>query len=704
MPSGSTGLANEAITAYWAGLESEQRSGEATEHSFRPALKRLLESLGAGILAVNDPKRVTCGAPDFVVGQQGATVGHVETKDLGAALAAAAESEQLLRYREALPNLILTNYLEFRWYVEGELRLEAELGRQERGRLRQVDATATLALLRGFLNAPSFRIGNPEELARRLAGAAQLARAAIRAALAQEGAGGGLHEQMAAFQQILIQDLTAEQFADMYAQTICYGLFSARCMHRGRTPFTRQSAPFDLPKTNPFLRWLFGQIAGPELDERVAWVVNAVAQMLDRTEVEAVLLGFGRGGGREDPVFHFYETFLQAYDPSLRARRGVFYTPQAVVGYVVRCADEALQEKFGMKEGLAEANALVLDPAAGTGAFLHDVIERVHARFAGNAGLWSAYVSEQLLPRLVGFELLMAPYAVAHFKLGLQLQQSGYDFAAGERLRVYLTNTLEEAHQRAALLPMFTRQLAEEADAASKVKRDSPVMVILGNPPYAGHSANTGAWLKGLLHGDDALSGQPTQSYFAVDGKPLGERNTKWLNDDYVKFMRFAQWRIEKTGYGVLAFITNNGYLENPTFRGMRQALAQTFDEIYVLNLHGDSKKRERTPEGGKDENVFDIQQGVAIGIFIRRRQHARKPEQKREAAVYFHELWGTRQTEKYPWLEAHGLKSTPWQRLKPKSPLHLFTPQAPAREREYERGWLLTEAMPVNVLGFQSH
>lgn len=715
-------MAGDEIAKYWAELVREQHGGEATEHSFRPALKRLTEALGPGIHALNDPKRVACGAPDFSVNRGAATLGHIETKDLGASLDAAAGSTQLTRYREALPNLILTNYLEFRWFVAGEPRLAGEVGRIEAGKLRKGESEDVLGLLRAFLNAPSFQIANPMELARRLAGVAQLMRTAIAEALAQEGPAGHLHEQMAAFQRVLLQDLTAAHFADMYAQTLCYGLFSARSMHAGPAPFTRQSAPFDLPRTNPFLRWLFGQIAGPELDERITWTVDLAVEMLDRTDIVAVLRDFGRGEGREDPVFHFYESFLSAYDPALRARRGVYYTPQPVVRYIVRAADEALEAHWGLAEGLADANlvpsaknaaaehrVLMLDPAAGTGAFLHEAVGRIQRRFAGNAGLWPAYVERHLLPRLFGFELLMAPYAVAHFKLGLQLQRSGYDFASGERLGVFLTNALEEPHVRPAQMPMFTRQLAEEADAANRVKRDAPVMVILGNPPYAGHSANLGNWMRQLLRGRDTLAGAATHNYFASDGKPLEERNPKWLNDDYVKFLRWAQWRIERTGSGLVAFITNNGYLENPTFRGMRQALLEGFDEIYILNLHGDSKKRERAPDGGKDENVFDIQQGVAIGIFVKHRSAAKKSG----ARVHFHELWGVREEldaqehrsgGKYHWLDTHGLRTTPWKPVRPRSPLYLFTPQSSRVQSEYERGWLLTDAMPVNVLGFQTH
>ncbi|MBU2226630.1 MAG: DNA methyltransferase, partial [Proteobacteria bacterium] len=359
---------------------------------------------------------------------------------------------------------------------------------------------------------------------------------------------------------------------------------------------------------------------------------------------------------------------------------------------------------------------LILDPATGTGTFLHSVIDLIHGHIlkAGQTGGWSGekgYVAQHLLPRIFGFELLMAPYAVAHMKLGLQLSNIGYDFGADERLRVYLTNTLDDVFSLKSLSP-FAEWIAREANAAGEVKQAAPVMVILGNPPYSGHSANKGLWINQLLKGFDRRTGQQTDSYFEVDGKSLGERNPKWLNDDYVKFIRFAQWRIEKTGYGVLAFVTNHGYLDNPTFRGMRQSLMRTFDEIYLLDLHGNSKKKERSPDGTKDENVFDIQQGVAVGIFVKRLSE----EQKAPAVVRHADLWGRREVYedcpegkklsggKYHWLWENDLTTTAWQPLTPQSPFYLFVPQDADLRTEYERGWKITEIMPVNVLGFQTH
>lgn len=722
-----------ALKTYFDAISANLKAGNATEHTHRPALKTLLEAIGrqtgaADIQATNEPKRIACGAPDFIVTRGLLPLGYVEAKDIGVSLEATASSEQLGRYRESLPNLILTDYIEFWWFVDGQCQLTASLPRPDRnGKARWNEAAASevAQLLAQFIQADMPVKATPHDLAVRMAGLGRLIRDLIKETFKAEDARGELHAQLKAFRDILMGDtLTKVQFADMYAQTLCYGLFAARCTLLAGGGFTRQSAAHQLPKTNPFLRKLFNQIAGPDLDERISWAVDQLAELLARADMTAILEIFGRATRQEDPVVHFYETFLAAYDPAMREARGVYYTPEPVVGYIVRSVDALLKKHFAMSEGLAHSGKTtikvpappeqakknnlgfieqethrlqILDPATGTGTFLNAVIQQIRQHFNGNEGAWPSYVAAHLLPRLFGFELLMAPYAVAHMKLGLTLEATGYDFASDQRLGVYLTNSLEEAHEFNNL-PLFTQWLADESLAASEVKRQAPVMVVLGNPPYSGHSANKGEWMNHLLRGKDTSDrGALVGNYFAVDGKPLGERNPKWLNDDYVKFIRFAQWRIEKTGHGILAFVTNHGYLDNPTFRGMRQSLLQSFDEIYLLDLHGNSKKKEKTPQGGKDENVFDIQQGVAIGIFVR------KPGIKRwtgdMAQVRHFDLHGLRK-EKYAILNAEDVESTQWSELKPASPYYYFVPQDGSLLGEYETGWKVSDIMPVHSVG----
>lgn len=707
---------SDAIGKYLRSIEKEYSTGKATEHSYRPALKSFVESLKKGISATNEPKREECGAPDFIVQKKQLPIGYIECKDLKWPLDSTEKTEQLKRYRSSLNNLILTNNIEFRYYVQGELKLTVPIARLENDKIRKIAGSEEklLQLFNSFFAFKGPTIRTPKDLAERMAKIAQLIRYTIHQSFTKEEETGALHSQFDGFKKVLLHNLSDEQFANMYAQTISYGLFAARCNVTGKDAdkFSREHAAYDLPKTNPFLREIFGQIAGPGLDNSIAWVVDDLAELLRKADIDTILLDFGRSTLQEDPVVHFYETFLAQYDSKMRASRGVYYTPEPVVSYIVRSIDHILKTDFGLKEGLTDASMIqhefknpktnkkekravhkvqILDPAVGTGTFLHGVINHIHDSFAGNRGMWSGYVEKHLLPRMFGFELLMAPYAVAHMKLGLLLKETGYDFKSDERLNIFLTNTLEKAHDYSEEL--FANQIAQEANKASEIKKEVPVMVVLGNPPYSGHSENKGPWIRDLLRGTDNLTGNETENYYNVDGNPLGERNPKWLQDDYVKFIRFAQWRIEQTGYGVLAFISNHGYIDNPTFRGMRESLLNGFDDIYIVDLHGNAKKKERCPDGSKDQNVFDIQQGVSIGIFVKNSKNRKK------AKIKHVHCYGLRE-EKFKWLMGHDVKKTKWTTLKPKSPFYLFVPQDITLLKEYENGWNICDVMSVNSVG----
>ena len=725
---------------YLRQVQQQRQSGSATEPSYYDALKALILSLDGALTVTIQPGKVRAGAPDLAVAGPTGVIGYLEAKDLNAPLDEVEKSEQLRRYRQYLPNLILTDFLEFRWYVDGERRETARLGTLgPNGAVTRDRAGVSKVreMLRGFLDRQPAPVEDPADLAQRLARLAHLIRDTVVEAFRQEHASDMLRDLRRSFARTLLPDLdkpeNVGQFADMYAQTIAYGLFAAAVHHQGPGPFRRRDAAREIPRTNPFLRRLFEIITGLQMEEEpYAPFVDDLADILGRADMDRVLEHFARRTGQEDAVVHFYETFLQQYDPRLREMRGVYYTPQPVVSYIVRSVDYLLRTRFGLPDGLADTatleyqyddnsgalprkvtktspKVLVLDPACGTGTFLYQVVDLIRERFRerGNAGMWSAYVREHLLRRLFGFELLMAPYAVAHLKLGMQLagldlegkdqRAWSYDFAAEERLGVYLTNTLEEVEGLGQLpLPGAWRVLAEEGRAAAAVKRDLPIMAIIGNPPYSGHSANR-SWAMESGKRVPTFIGRLIQDYYRVDGEPLGERNPKWLQDDYVKFIRWAQWRIERTGAGVLAFISNHGYLDNPTFRGMRQALMNAFTDIYVLDLHGNSKKKEVSPDGSPDQNVFDIQQGVAIGIFVK------EPGRQGPATVNHADLWGPR-AAKYSALQETEFTGTDWKPLQPRSPFYLFVPQDVALWTEYEAGWKVTDALPVNVLGFQTH
>ena len=605
-------------------LKSIQKNlQKGSERSHYPALKNLIDDPLYEIDAVIEEKGNKAGIPDFTVKRRELLVGYIEAKDVGIDLKQIEKTEQLQRYLEAFPNLVLTNYLEFRWYVEGKCRQTEVLADLSTnfgdGKLQIKNADKIAALLDQFLNYSGEIISKPEDLARQMARLTKAIRLATTTALEEEDNKGELHQLKQGFSEVLLPDLSDPDFSDMYAQTISYGLFAARVGHAqnsGGETFTRRTAGTYIPATNPFLKRLFNTIVETDAVSKIDWAIDDLVLLLSKVDMGSILEDFGRRTRQEDPVVHFYETFLAAYNAALRKSRGVYYTPEPVVSFIVRSLDAILKEKFDLPLGLADntrdpvtnkPRVQILDPATGTGTFLYEVVKQIYRNLEemGMANQWDSYVSENLLDRLFGFELLMAPYAIAHLKLGLQLQELGYKFKGKQRLGIYLTNTLDEALKKSEIL--FGQFVAQEANEASVIKRDTPVMVIVGNPPYSYQSTNTGDWISGLV-----------RDYYQVDGLPLDERNPKGLQDDYVKFIRFGQWRIDRTGSGILAFITNHGYLDNPTFRGMRQSLDKTFDEIYIMDLHGNSKKKKVAPDGSPDKNVFDIQQGVAVAIMVK--------------------------------------------------------------------------------------
>ena len=717
------------IDQYLSALREKYKDGDATERSYYSALENLLEASSPRIKAVSEPKRSDCGAPDFHIKKGDLILGHIEAKDLGASLDDAEKSEQIKeRYLKALPNLILTNFLEFRWYVNGEHRNTMRLGEvADHRKLKTTkDGTAELAdLLKSFLAQKPRRAANAKDLAVRLAYLAHEIRTVVVNGFARDLVSDNVKDLRDAVKRELIPDLTDERFADLFSQTLAYGFFAAWCNHPTGKPFRRLGAAGEIPKTNPLLRDIFELMTGNALDkEPFVGYVDDLVQLLDCTERADIMADFARKTGRADPVVHFYETFLKEYDPKVRELRGVYYTPAPVVSYMVRSVDHLLKIRFGLPKGLADTaqteyevegeksekltktgpRVLILDPACGTGTFLFEIVNHIRDEFIRRrqSGAWSSYVREHLLPRLFGFELLMAPYAMAHLKLGLQLagqdldaparSSYAYDFSGDERLGVYLTNTLEEAARRAETLFGPYRILTEEANAAAEIKRDKPIMVVIGNPPYSGHSANR-SWEKKNGKRVPTFIGKLLQDYYEVDDHPLGERNPKWLQDDYVKFIRFGQWRIEESRGGILALITNHSYLDNPTFRGMRQHLMQAFTDIYILDLHGNSRKKEVCPDGSKDENVFDIQQGVAIAIFLK------DPNADSPARVWHADMWGLRKA-KEAYLAEQIRETITWTLLSPSSPMYLFVPQAGALASEYEEYPKVADVMLLHGVG----
>lgn len=699
-------------TEYIKELNAQYKTGKATEHSYRPALKELLQSLLPKMTVINEPKRYNFGAPDYILMRSDVPVAFIEAKDFVKTndLAGRKENkEQFDRYKQSLDNIIFTDYLDFWLYRNGEFVDSVRLAELKGDKIVLVSENEAkfVSLIEHLANAQPQKITSSKKLAEIMAGKARLLADVIGRALTKDvDEQGEIYGQMCAFKEVLMHDITPESFADLYAQTIAYGMFAARLHDTTPDTFSRQEASELIPRTNPFLRQMFQYIAGYDLDERVAWIVDDLAETFRASDINKVMAGYGKRTRQTDPMIHFYEDFLSAYDQRLRKNCGVYYTPQPVVNYIVRAVDEILQSEFGLPMGLADTSKTtievlnqkrkksdkdtyeiethkvqILDPATGTGTFLAEVIHAIHDKMKGQQGLWQSYVEKHLLPRLNGFELLMASYAMAHLKLDMVLAETGYEANNSQRLRVYLTNSLEEHHADTGTL--FANALSNEANQANHIKRDAPVMVVVGNPPYSGVSSNNGAWITRLI--DD---------YKYVNDVHFNERK-HWLNDDYVKFIRLGQSFVDKNNEGVMAYINNHSFLDNPTFRGMRWSLMQSFDKIYIIDLHGNSKKKEVCPDGSKDENVFDIQQGVSINIFIKNGKK-RKGEL---AEVYHCDIYGKRQ-DKYDYLTENSLSSTAFKRLEPNEPFYFFVPRDESNRVEYERGFRMNDIFPLNTTG----
>ena len=700
------------LEQYIDNIDKRYRLGNATEHTFRGDLQNLLEALVPTIRATNEPKRQSCGAPDYILTKKDIPVGFIEAKDIGDkdldGTKKTGNKEQFDRYKSSLNNLIFTDYLSFHLYRDGKFITKISIGEvTEKGIKPLTENFASFEnLIKDFCSHVGQTIKSSKKLAEMMAGKARLLSDIIGKALTSDEVNhedSTLKDQMLAFKQILIHDITPQGFADVYAQTIAYGMFAARLHDPTLGTFSRQEAAELIPKSNPFLRKLFGYIAGPDIDDRIKWIVDSLTDIFLACNVEEILKNYGKSTKMEDPIIHFYETFLSEYDPKLRKSRGVWYTPQPVVNFIVRAVDDILKTEFDLPQGLADTSKTkikvdlqgkkveqevhkvqILDPATGTGTFLAEVVKHIHKKFQGQQGIWSNYVETHLLPRLNGFELLMASYAMAHLKLDLLLTETGYKPTTNQRFRVYLTNSLEEHHQDTGTL--FANWLSTEANEANHIKRDTPVMCVIGNPPYSGESANKGEWIMKLM-----------EDYKKEPGgkEKLKEQNSKFINDDYVKFLRYGQHFIEKNGSGVLAFINPHGFLDNPTFRGMRWHLLKTYDKIYTIDLHGNAKKKETAPDGSADVNVFDIEQGVSINFFIKTGK--KKPNEL--GKVYHYDLYGKREL-KYDFLTENSLKSTPYNELKLSEPNFFFKMKDYEEENIYNKGFSIPELFPLNSLG----
>jgi predicted helicase len=648
-----------------------------TEGSFYSTLGVLVEQCspifisGGKATVLAQPEKTEVGIPDFLIKRDGEIVGHIEAKLPSANLDDEEKKEQLQKYRESLPNLILTNFLEFRLYRDYDLIDKVEVGRQSTLLDLKYPPVPEKSDLFWELLDEFFRFSTPEiktsaSLSVELAKRTRLLKDVLQGELSKENQ--EVTRFYRAFQEELIETLTKERFADLYAQTITYGLFAARM--KVQDNFNKDIAWKSIPESLPLLKEIFYSFIGPNLPQSLHWVVDDISQVLNKADIASISKEFRTTKWEEDPVINFYEAFLATYNPEERRRLGVYYTPLPVVSYITTSIHKLLKAKFGKAEGLATNGVTLLDPAAGTLTFVVQAIKQVQKELEqrNKAGLIKAYIEKHVLPDFHAFEILVAPYTVGHFKVSMVLEEMGYRFKEGERFQFYLTNTLEMKEPKQI---SFLIDLAKEGQEAKRIKEKVPILVVLGNPPYSVSSENKSDFIENLMDS------------YKQDVK--NERHIGQLSDDYIKFIRFAHWKIEQAGKGILGLISNNTYLSGITHRGMRRKLLETFDGIYILNLHGSSRVDEKLPAGIKrDANVFAIKQGVAIALYVK------FEEPQKEKRVYYADLWGLRD-EKYEYLFENDIETTKWREIQPITPYYYFVPKDFALQEVYEKFWKVT-------------
>lgn len=720
---------------------------EHTEHTGRAALEALLntfagEAIARDIVIQHEPKREQDkGAPDFKIKRAGMILGYVEVKEIGANIDKVLKSDQIKKYRTLSDNIVVTNYLQFiridgAGKVLGRAQLAFSSDLEGRAfRVNEDKADEVSKLLSAFFSTPPQGLQRAQQLALALATRSKLLRDFLTEELVRQEKAhreGRLHALYDVFRDQVFHELKTMEFADAFAQMLAYGLFLAK-LNAGdddivRLDNVRRFIPGSFRLIRELVRFL-EEMQEAEYDD-AKWVIDEILSIVNGLAIDSIRgdLSFHqrkaisrnvRAGDEEehrlferDPFIYFYEDFLRAYDKDTRKSRGVYYTPPPVVNFIVRAIDDVLKDKdvFDITEGLADHKRVtVLDFATGTGTFLLEVMQRIFDTIGGpDAGRAGPVVREHMLKNLYGFEYLIAPYTIAHLKLSQYLKDKGHTLHEEERLQVFLTNTLEPVEpQKNAFLP----QLSAEVEEAQKVK-DKPILVILGNPPYSGHSKNKGSWITRAIDGykytvERVQSGTDADGnpIYSNENKPLGERNSKWLSDDYVKFIRFAQLKMNGVDEGVVGIITNHSWLDNPTFRGMRQSLMRSFDQIFLVDLHGSTKPKESVPDGLQNENVFDIQKGVAISLFVK------KPGVER--GVWHTDIWGNR-LSKYQQCASETIRTIGWSELQVFSPYYMMSPIDWTGWDDYGQWWQIADSLSpqeekrqifrINVLGFQTH
>ncbi len=711
---------------------------ESNELTHRLFLHNLLDKLknhfNKEFKIEHEPERKQGSQPDFRISYQGLNIGYIENKRVGTNLNQLLKSDQILKYLELNPNLMLTDYLNFMWVGKDEnnaplvkrkisVASPDELSKPIKPKLQT--ERDLIEFFKGFFNHEAAPITNAKDFATHLSAPTRY----LKDALIQYQKDTQVSSIFKNFKEYLYEELSFEDFSDAFAQTLTYSLFLAKLNH----PFEKidlDNVRSSIPKNFAVIREMADFLKKLDAIKEIQWLLNEILSLINHVDMDSILKDLNDD---KDPYLHFYETFLSAYDPKLREKKGVYYTPDSVVKFIINALDSLLKTHFkdaplGLKSALDNENIKLLDFATGTGTFLLEAFRKaLEMRKISDGGISTKEDKYQnLLKQFYGFEYLIAPYAIAHLNLSQAFKQEfKKPLKENDALQIILTNTLIQPSEIVAyrgLSPIFEKELSN----AQEIKKNENILIITGNPPYSGASSNKGLFewevkatygiepefqtieieknikltdkiqtlLKNIQTQKESGSKNALKELKSLHSKYKlqKEKNPKWLLDDYVKFMRFAQNKIESLGHGLFGFISNNAFLDNPTFRGLRRSLLECYDELYILNLHGNARKKEKTPQGAKDENVFNVMQGVSINLFVKKAQATRQK-------IYYYDVYGQR-AEKYAFLAQHDLNSIEWLELAPRAPFYLLLPQKTPLLEEYEQGFSVQDMFQISSVG----
>ncbi|ELF5812900.1 DNA methyltransferase [Campylobacter jejuni] len=722
------------------------------EHTHRTALQNLLQAIKDNqdkqnkISIKQEPNndKEGRGAPDFLITKDFLTLGYIENKRVNANLDNIIKSDQILKYTKLSPNIILTDYLRF---ILLSLNEKNEVIVCKEVKICSLDEIKSVIKNKSLLDTKTqelnelfsiffSKIPNPINSALEFSNHLSLRTRILKDELLLSNENEAILSLFNTFKETLYKELSYEEFCDSFAQTLTYSLFLAKLNNDTAKEIDLNNAKKFIPKSFPLIRSMSGFLDDSfENLENIKWLLEEIINIINHIDITSIIKELNKTGEKDlfnrptilsthkDPYLHFYETFLASYDPKLREVRGVYYTPAPVVIFIINAIDEALKQDFNHKKGLSEAldkNITLLDFATGTGTFLLEAFRKALEPISKNSVNYNPKV---LIDKFCGFEFLIAPYTIAHLKISQSFKEEfNSPLNDDESLKIALTNTLysksisKEQNDQNTLFTLI--DLTKEFKKAQKIKEEQ-ILIITGNPPYSGASSNKGLYedeikisyglepSKANLNNEQKKwissyfkekSKQNTSTFKAIYEKHKleNEKNSKVMLDDYVKFIRFAQSKIDSQESGIFAFISNNSFLDNPTFRGMRYSLMQSFDKIYILNLHGDTRKKEKAPDGSKDDNVFDIMQGVSINIFIKQNSKAKNTN------IYYHDLYGKRK-DKYEFLYENDLNSIKWTLVKNNEPFYLFLPQNNDLLEEYNKGISVKDIFMLSSVGIAS-